>query len=772
MKGSKSMNKIMFDIILEIKDGKEWNIKKFAAKLYKPYSTVEKEYKRLIYDGYIEDDKLTTKAEKYLQEHKIKNAIILAAGVSARFVPLCFEKPKALLEVKGEVMIERQIRQLQEKNINEIVIVVGYMKEKFLYLAQKYGVKFVETDTYKIRNNHASVYAVKEYLGNSIVTSADLYFKENIFQAYAYDSYYCAVYQEGKTAERAIETDALDKIVKTYYGAADTWVTLGYAYFSKQFSSDFIEILDREYNCSETMNKFWADIQDEHLSKLYMYAKYCDNNIIYEFDSLEELREFDIEYIGNTHSKIISDIAKSLQVNESELKQFKPITKEDLSKGFTFTCGQKRYVCRIATNHTVLSIERYDDTIQELVNLTESFESYYNMTLPLCAAENIISPFVNMPLSMGFQERYIVGNTYSYMEKDNFIGSTYLLPFYQMISDKCEKIFHAKYTDARTLTGMNCLMMVLTSLSEMGNRILILGAAAGGHASVKPIAERLGLKVDEVPFDYEKQDLDYDLLNRKLKNEKIDFVLLAPSDIIHPFEIEKMNTSHTVLLYDVSQILGLIGAGLIKNPLDLQTNIVIFGGTHKTFPGPASGLIMTNDDSLHNKLETTINPIYIRHTQMHQKVSLLFALVEFETFGKAYEERILELSNALAEELQKRGFDIGNIGNKYTQTHEVFIYTSEALMTRIYNNSIRVGITLNKKQKKLFKGYGIRLGTQEIARYGWPVESMEQVAEIISLVSKEKVDDGTVQKLLTSLPEKRIQYTFDERVKARFEKFI
>ena len=766
------MNKIMFDIMLLISDGFKWDVKDCAKKLYKPYSIIEQEYKALIHNGYLNDCHITEKGINYLENHKIDNAIILAAGISSRFVPVCFETPKALLKVKGEVMIERQIRQLKEKNIPQIVIVVGHMKEKFEYLREKYGVILVETDTYKVRNNHASVYAAKEYLSNSIITSADLYFNDNIFQQYAYDAYYCTIYKEGDTEERGIITDPYDRIMNTAYGVRDTWVTLGYAYFNKRFSENYLKILDKEYYYPETTNKFWADIQDEHMHELYMYAKHVDNSIIYEFDSLEELREFDTDYLEDTHSVLIVELASMLKTRQSGLKNFKPITKEDLGRGFTFSYEQNKYVCRINADLEIVSINRYDDTIQELVNLTESFESYYDMTLPLCAAENIISPFANMPLGMGFQERYIVGNTYSYMEKDNFIGSTYLLPFYQMISDKCQKIFHAKYTDARTLTGMNCLMMVLTALSKIGDSILILGASAGGHASVKPIAERLGLNVGEVPFDFEKQDLDYDKLNSILKSDEIKFVLLAPSDIIHPFEVEHIDTSKTVLLYDVSQMLGLIGAGLIKNPLDSITNIVMFGGTHKTFPGPASGIIMTNDENLHEQLETTINPIYIRHTQMHQKVSLLFALVEFEIFGEAYEEHIVELSNSLAKNLENCGFNVGKSNNRYSDTHEVFIYTDENLMNRIYENSIRLGITLNKKHKELFKGYGIRLGTQEIARYGWPVDAMAQVAKIIYEISKDDVDDTKVHMLLASLPSKKIQYTFDEGVKARFEKFI
>lgn len=766
------MNKIMFDILLLLHESHALDVKQIAKKLYKPYSIIEQEYRNLVYNKYVNENLLTEKGESILKNNKIDNAIILAAGVSSRFVPICFERPKALLEIKQEVMIERQIRQLQEAGIPEIVIVVGHMKEKFYYLREKFGVKLVETDTYKSRNNHASVYAAKEYLKNTIITSADLYFNENVFQAYAFDAYYCTVYHEGVTEERGVNTDTYDRIVHTFYEASDTWVTLGYAYFNERFSKNFLKILEREYNNPETMQKFWADFQDENLNELYMYAKRCDSNVIYEFDSLEDLREFDESYRENTQSPLVKQIAQHLNAKESEIKNFKPITKEDLGRGITFIYAQKKYICRIDGRLIITSIQRYDDKIQELVNLTESFVSYYDKTLPLCAAENVVSDFANRPLSMGFQERYIVGNTYSYLEQDNFIGSNYLLPFYQMISDQCLKLFGAKYSDARTLTGMNCLMIVLTSLSKIGDRILILGAQAGGHASVKPIAERLGLIVDEVPFDYEKQDVNYDELNEMLEKDKIDFVLLAPSDIIRPFDVEKMNTAKTVLLYDASQLLGLMAAGVVKNPLSKIDKMVMFGGTHKTFPGPACGLIMTNNDSLHEQLETNINPIYIRHTQMHQKVSLLFALVEFEVFGQAYQEHIVELSNELANELEQLGFEVGRAGERFSYTHEVFLFVEKDMMERIYENSIRFGITLNKKHKKLFKGYGIRFGTQEIARYGWPKECMKQIAQVIFEISKGNPDENKIKCLLAELPAKKIQYTFDEASNSYFNRFI
>ena len=766
------MNKIMFDLLMYMENGEQWNSREIAKELYKPYSIIDTELANLIQEGYIENGILTTKGKDYLQNHRVTNAIILAAGVSSRFVPLCFEKPKGILPVKGDVMIERQIRQLHEVGINDITVVVGFMKEQFVYLQQKYGVNIIETNDFKIRNNHASVWAARERLGNTIITSSDLYFNKNIFQKYAYDAYYCTIYKEGKTEERGIKTDAYDRILETRYGVADSWVTLGYAYFNKRFSDNFIKILTDEFDRPETVNKFWADIQDEHLSELYMYAKRVDNNIIYEFDYLEELRDFDEVYLSDSGSSLMRKIATALNTAEKNLSKFTPITKEDLSKGFTFSFEQRKYICKIDDNLEVTEIRRYDDKLQELVNITESFTTYYHDTLPLCAAENVISDFGNMPLSMGFQERYIVGNTYSYLEDNNFIGSTYLLPFYEMISEECQTIFGAKYTDSRTLTGMNCLMIVLMSLAKNGDSVMILGSASGGHASVKPICERLGLVVKEVPYDYKNFDLDYTKLNYILSEEKTDYILLAPSDIISPLDIGKINLRQTVLLYDVSQMLGLIGAGLIDNPLNITDNIVMFGGTHKTFPGPACGLIMTNNDFLHERLETTINPIYIRHTQMHQKVSLLFTLVEFENFGHAYQEHIVALANELGRSLWELGMDVAKKDGRYSRTHQVFIRTDKKTMDCIFDNSVKYGITLNKKSKELFSGYGIRLGTQEIARYNWPLESMKNVAQIIKTISEENINIEKLTALINGLPEKKIQFTFDESAANYFRKYL
>mgnify|MGYP004690846613 CR=1 FL=1 len=796
------MNNLEFNILRLKKEKDIESLDAIANILYKDVEEIISATKKLEQDGFLKDGVLTSKAELILSEHRVENAIILAAGMSTRFVPLNYETPKGLLKVNGETLIERQIRQLHECGIKEICIVIGYKKEKFIFLKEKYGVILIEANDYEVRNNHASILAAKAYLKNTIVTSSDLYFSDNIFQTYAYDSYYCTTFVPGKTAERGIETDSDDKIVNTFYGdkCYDIWVTLGYAFFSREFSRKMLNYIEQEFDLPETKDKFWADIQDEHLKQLYMYAKRCDDAVVHEFDSLEELRAFDKNYMDNSGSLIMKKLCYLLGVEEKyivgleSLKKIKSTMFKFRCRGDIYVCdiepdgrdrvtyqGRVYYPCRDIKDKSLALYKMdknikinggyqmdIDKTLENLYIYSEDFKEYHEKALPLCAAENVISPFANLPLSFGFQERYIMNNTYSFNMDDNFIGCEKLFPYYQELTDACERIFGAKYTDPRPFTGMHCIDMIVKCVCKPGDKMLILDKSAGGHASVKPVVERLGVNVYAAPYDYVNQDLDYEKTNELVKTQNIKFILLAPSDLIKPLNVTQINTDNCVLLYDCSQVMGLIAAGLCENPLLTMNNIIMFGGTHKTFPGPASGLIMTNEKYLHDMMETQINPTFLRHSQMHQKICLLFALIEFEQYGAEYMSHMVHCSNYLGKKLREYGFDIGEVNGHISQTHEIFVYTSKELMDTIYDNAYKCHVTLNKKHKPLFHDYGIRLGTQELARYNWNDDALDLVAKIVAELAKEDINVEMVRGMVDSLPEKKVQFTFPE---ATVEKF-
>lgn len=272
---------------------------------------------------------------------KVDNAIIMAAGTASRFAPLSFEKPKALIEVRGEVLIERQIKQLRDAGINEIIVVTGYKAEQFDYLKEKFGVVLVENKDFLTRNNNASIYVSKGYLKNSYICSSDNYFLENPFESEVDESYYASVYVEGETNEWCIE-EQNEYIKNVVVGGKNSWVMLGHVFWSETFSKKFNTILEREYERPDTADKLWETIYIEHMNELPMKIRKYPSNFIFEFDTLDELREFDASYKTNTRSAILKGIAEKIYCKEENIKNVKAFKDADnAATGFTFEAGKK-----------------------------------------------------------------------------------------------------------------------------------------------------------------------------------------------------------------------------------------------------------------------------------------------------------------------------------------------------------------------------------------------------------------------------------------------
>ena len=274
----------------------------------------------------------------------VDNAVILAAGTASRFAPLSYEQPKALISVKGEILLERQIRQLQEAGIPEIYIVVGYQAEKFNYLKQKFGVHLVYNPDYLIRNNNASIYVVRNILKNTYICSADNFFSKNPFEREVSDCYYAAVYADGPTKEWCMKYSRDGIVCDVQIGGENAWYMLGHTFWDESFSKRFVEILEQEYEFPETADLLWESIYIKHLDELKMKIRMYEKTMIFEFDTLDELREFDTTYVDDTRSDILKNVASQLKCREKDLVDivsYRDDTNE--AAGFMFLYGDTQY---------------------------------------------------------------------------------------------------------------------------------------------------------------------------------------------------------------------------------------------------------------------------------------------------------------------------------------------------------------------------------------------------------------------------------------------
>lgn len=244
-----------------------------------------------------DDSKSSLAADKHARGlHKVDNAIIMAAGESKRCRPLSQILPKGLFVVRGEVLIEREIRQLQEAGIDEIIVVVGYKAELFSYLTDKFGVKLVLNKDYASKNNVSSIYAAREYLGNSYICCADNYYKENIFNAFEEESYYTCEYTSVFADEYCIVENDDGYIESIKRGGSAQWFTVGANFWTRDFSQKFIELLEAEYYLPEVEQLLIDDFHIRHFDDLPIQARKMSDGIVLEFDTLEEFEAFDPDF--------------------------------------------------------------------------------------------------------------------------------------------------------------------------------------------------------------------------------------------------------------------------------------------------------------------------------------------------------------------------------------------------------------------------------------------------------------------------------------------
>lgn len=321
--------------------------------------------------------KITETGLAQLEPYKVQNAIILAAGFSSRFAPLSYERPKGLLTVRNEILIERQIEQLQAASITDITIVVGYLKELFFYLGDKYNVEIVINDEFDTRNNHSSLYRVREKLGRTFICSSDNYFAENVFEPYVYEAYYAGVYADGPTDEWCMTAGARDVINNVSFGGHDSWYMLGHVYFDDNFSHRMKEILTDEYYLPSTRDKLWENLYIDHLDELRMVLKRYPDGVIWEFDRLSDMQSFDADFINNVDSSILNNIVSILRCQRDDITNIEPLKTGKTNLSCKFRVNDEFYVYRYPGIGTGRFINRTSETHSEKIASKLEFDSTF-----------------------------------------------------------------------------------------------------------------------------------------------------------------------------------------------------------------------------------------------------------------------------------------------------------------------------------------------------------------------------------------------------------
>lgn len=318
---------------------------------------VNRSLKNLITEGYLDEQlKLTTKAKSEMALLEPKNAVILAAGFGMRMVPINTQSPKALLEVNGETIIERTIKQLHEIGITEIYVVVGFMKEQFEYLIDEYGVELVVNEHYAEKNNLHSLCLVADHISNTYIIPCDIWCMANPYSRNELYSWYLV--NDLVDDESMVRVNRKMELAVTTDGQAGNMM-VGISYLAEPQASivrDRLKAFDKDKRYEKS---FWEEALIDK-DRMIVYAKVVHSTDTVEINTFEQLRELD-ENSNNLKSDAIEIIADALQINKNEIVDINILKKGMTNRSFIFSCRNQRYIMRIPGEGTDLLIKRIDE---------------------------------------------------------------------------------------------------------------------------------------------------------------------------------------------------------------------------------------------------------------------------------------------------------------------------------------------------------------------------------------------------------------------------
>ncbi|MBE5823777.1 MAG: serine hydroxymethyltransferase [Butyrivibrio sp.] len=389
------------------------------------------------------------------------------------------------------------------------------------------------------------------------------------------------------------------------------------------------------------------------------------------------------------------------------------------------------------------SLEEVRKVDPEIASLIEEEVERQNNHIELIASENWTSKAVMSAMGSPLTNKYAEG-----LPGKRYYGGCYVVDKVENIArDRAKELFHCDYANVQPHSGAQANLAVQFALLKPGDTIMGMNLEQGGHLTHGSSANISGSYFNIVPYGVDDNGiLDYDNMYKLAVEHKPKLIIAGASAYCRTIDFKKFREAAdacgAVLMVDMAHIAGLVAAGLHPSPFPYAD--VVTTTTHKTLRGPRGGLILWNQEAQDKfKFNKAVFPGIqggpLEHVVAAKAICFKEALSpEF----KVYAQNIVDNAKALCDGLMKRGIKIVSGG---TDNHlmlvdltnfgltgkEVEAWLDDAHITANKN-------TIPNEKQSPFVTSGIRLGTPAVTTRGMNTEDMDQIAEAIAIVIKNK----------------------------------
>ncbi len=384
--------------------------------------------------------------------------------------------------------------------------------------------------------------------------------------------------------------------------------------------------------------------------------------------------------------------------------------------------------------------------MDEILELINHHTNMRNNALNLVASENIMSESALSALKSDLNGRYAA---------ELYGGTRIIREIVDVAVSRLKELFKVNYVNVKPVSGTVSVIATLLAFTKPGDKVGILSFKNGGFPLNIEGYDRVPVYL---PYNNETFTIDEEKIVKLLSEEKPKLVFLGASQILFPHPVkqvaETVRDYGGIVVYDGSHVMGLIAGGKFQDPLREGADLLI-GSTHKTFPGPQGGLILTNDNNVREEIEKVLSRPYMLVDNPHvaRIAALGITTLEMIKYGKSYAQNIVKNSKKLAEELTRRGIKVKAAKLGYTKTHQIIL------------EGVSDGVALKDKLEKvnIFIDAIGRIGTQEVTRRGMLEKNMVKVAELIYEAIKEKNLDNLKERVAEFAGKfKKVHYSLDE----------